>query len=123
MIAENGQYTSTDSFKYAARIIHNELQLGFDFHSLRHAHATMLIEAGANVKLKIFLGENTDNTALIHVHSEFQFPFQIPFVLSRSFSLCSLSQGSASSTVIPSIPGAPLLALIRLKALFSLFIP
>ncbi len=37
-IAENGQYTSTDSFKYCAKIIHNELRLAFDYHSLRHPY-------------------------------------------------------------------------------------
>ena len=69
-IAENGQYTSTDSFKYAARIIHNELQLGFDFHSLRHTHATMLIEAGANVKnVQARLGHTRIETTLqTYVH-------------------------------------------------------
>ena len=41
-------------------------------------------------------------------------------MLSRSSFLCCCSQGSASSTVIPSIPGAPLLALTRLCALFRL---
>ena len=35
-IAENGQYTSTDSFKYCSRVIHSEMQLAFDYHSLRH---------------------------------------------------------------------------------------
>lgn len=49
-IAENGEYTSTDSFKYASRIIHHELGLAFDFHSLRHTHATRLIEAGISPK-------------------------------------------------------------------------
>lgn len=49
-IAENGEYTSTDSFKYCARVIHHELQLPFDYHSLRHTHATLLIESGANIK-------------------------------------------------------------------------
>lgn len=39
-------------------------------------------------------------------------------MLSRSSSRCSLNHGSASSTVIPSIPGAPWLALTRLYALF-----
>lgn len=70
MIAENGQYTSTDSFKYAARIIHNELQPGFDFHSLRHTHATMLIEAGANVKnVQARLGHTRIETTLqTYVH-------------------------------------------------------
>ena len=35
-IDENGQYTSTDSFKYCSRVIHKELLLAFDYHSLRH---------------------------------------------------------------------------------------
>ena len=44
-------------------------------------------------KLKISDTEYTDNTALIHVHSEFQFPFQIPLrafqkPLCRSRTLC-----------------------------------
>lgn len=49
-VAENGDYTSTDSFKYASRIIHHELGIAFDFHSLRHTHATRLIEAGISPK-------------------------------------------------------------------------
>ena len=49
-VAENGTYVSTESFKYASRVIHKELLLAFNYHSLRHTHATMLIEAGANPK-------------------------------------------------------------------------
>lgn len=49
-VSENGEYTSTDSFKYCSRVIHKELQLAFDYHSLRHTHATLLIESGAHVK-------------------------------------------------------------------------
>ena len=49
-IDKNGQYTSTDSFKYCSRTIHHELHLAFDYHSLRHTHATILVEAGANIK-------------------------------------------------------------------------
>lgn len=45
---ENGEYISTDSFKYASRVIHSKISEPFDFHSLRHTHATMLAEAGAN---------------------------------------------------------------------------
>ena len=47
---ENGKMTTSDAFKYCSRIIHHELLLAFDYHSLRHTHATKLIEAGANVK-------------------------------------------------------------------------
>lgn len=69
-ITENGQYTSTDSFKYCSRIIHREMQLAFDYHSLRHTHATMLIEAGANVKnVQTRLGHtNIQTTLQTYVH-------------------------------------------------------
>lgn len=69
-IAENGQYTSTDSFKFCSRVIHNELKLAFDYHSSRHTHATMLIEAGANVKnVQTRLGHtNIETTLQTYVH-------------------------------------------------------
>ena len=69
-IAENGQYTSTDSFKFCSRVIHRELQLAFDYHSLRHTHATMLIEAGANIKdVQTRLGHtNIQTTLQTYVH-------------------------------------------------------
>lgn len=48
---ENGEQVSTDSFKYASRVIHHKLGYSaFDYHSLRHTHATMLIEAGVSPK-------------------------------------------------------------------------
>lgn len=48
---ENGEFISTDSFKYPSRIIHHKLNIPeFNYHSLRHTHATMLIEAGASPK-------------------------------------------------------------------------
>ena len=49
-VREDGKYCSTDSFKYCSRIIHNELKIAFNFHSLRHTHATYLVENGANIK-------------------------------------------------------------------------
>ncbi len=69
-IAENGEYTSTDSFKYCSRVIHNTLQLAFDYHSLRHTHATMLIEGGADVKdVQMRLGHGDIKTTLqTYVH-------------------------------------------------------
>lgn len=72
MVKENGEYSSTDSFKYAARVIHHELGIvKFNFHSLRHTHATILIEAGANVKsVQERLGHNNIETTLqTYVHN------------------------------------------------------
>ena len=69
-IAENGQYTSTDSFKFCSRVIHKELLLAFDYHSLRHTHATVLIESGADVKdVQTRLGHtNIETTLQTYVH-------------------------------------------------------
>lgn len=69
-IAENGEYTSTDSFKYCSRVIHKELLLAFDYHSLRHTHATILIESGANIKdVQVRLGHSNIQTTLqTYVH-------------------------------------------------------
>ena len=46
------------------------MQLAFDYHSLRHTHATMLIEAGANVKnVQVRLGHTDIRTTLqTYVH-------------------------------------------------------
>lgn len=70
-IAKNGQYTSTDSFKFCSRVIHRELQIAFDYHSLRHTHATLLIESGANVKnVQARLGHSNIQTTLqTYVHN------------------------------------------------------
>lgn len=47
---ENGEHVTTDSIKYLSRVVNYELGINFNFHSLRHTHATMLLEAGANIK-------------------------------------------------------------------------
>ncbi len=47
---ENGQFVSTDSFKYCSRIINHDLKINFNYHSLRHTHATILTENGATIK-------------------------------------------------------------------------
>lgn len=69
-IAEDGQYTSTDSFKFCAKVIHKELLLAFDYHSLRHTHATLLIESGADIKdVQVRLGHaNIQTTLQTYVH-------------------------------------------------------
>ncbi|MGL5868962.1 tyrosine-type recombinase/integrase [Clostridium chrysemydis] len=47
---ENGHLVTTGSFKYLSRVINNELNIDFSFHYLRHTHATLLLEGGANIK-------------------------------------------------------------------------
>lgn len=47
---ENGEPINTGTLRYLSRVINYELNIPFNFHSLRHTHATMLIEAGANMK-------------------------------------------------------------------------
>ena len=49
-IKENGTFQGTDAIKYASKVINCELGIQFNFHALRHTHATMLIEAGVPVK-------------------------------------------------------------------------
>ncbi|WP_027625759.1 tyrosine-type recombinase/integrase [Clostridium lundense] len=47
---ENGENVTTDTLKYLSRVVNYELGINFNFHSLRHTHATMLLEGGANIK-------------------------------------------------------------------------
>lgn len=71
MRKENGQYSSIDSFKYASRVIHYDLGIKFNFHSLRHTHATKLIEAGVSPKaVQARLGHSNIHTTLqTYVHN------------------------------------------------------
>ena len=46
-----GNFTSNDTVKYIATIVKKELDIpNFSFHSLRHTHATMLVEKNINPK-------------------------------------------------------------------------
>lgn len=45
-----GQLITPDSIKYCSRVARYDLGITFNFHSLRHTHATLLIEGGANMK-------------------------------------------------------------------------
>lgn len=47
---ENGTLINSDLARYASRIVNYKLNIQFNFHSLRHTHATILIENGANIK-------------------------------------------------------------------------
>lgn len=66
-----GGFYSPNSFSYASRVVRKELGINnFDFHSLRHTHATMLIEAGADIKdVSLRLGHaNIETTLQIYTH-------------------------------------------------------
>jgi integrase len=47
---EDGSPVTNNSIKYLSRVINYELMIQFNFHSLRHTHATTLLENGANIK-------------------------------------------------------------------------
>ncbi|SJT53979.1 Integrase [Clostridioides difficile] len=47
---EMGEHVTTNSLKYLSRVVNYELGIDFNFHSLRHTHATLLLENGANIK-------------------------------------------------------------------------
>ncbi|WP_019243688.1 MULTISPECIES: site-specific integrase [Bacillus] len=62
---ENGKIVTMDTIKYLSRVINYELMIPFNFHSLRHTHATMLIEAGVNIKyVQKRLGHDKISTTL-----------------------------------------------------------
>lgn len=62
---ENGNLVSTDSFKYASRVINHSLGIDFSYHTLRHTHATVLIENGADIKdVQARLGHDRIETTL-----------------------------------------------------------
>lgn len=47
---QNGTLINSDLSRYPSRIVNYKLNIQFNFHSLRHTHATMLIENGADIK-------------------------------------------------------------------------
>lgn len=67
---ENGEMITTNSFKYANKVINYSLGIIFNYHSLRHTHATTLIENGAEIKdVQIRLGHaNIETTYNTYVH-------------------------------------------------------
>lgn len=70
MYKENGKPVTPNSMKYYASTVTKELGFPFNFHSLRHTHATMLLEAGASAKeVQVRLGHNKIATTLdTYVH-------------------------------------------------------
>lgn len=50
-VDENGHFTSPSCLAYASRVIRFKLGITYDFHALRHTHATILIESGVTPKI------------------------------------------------------------------------
>lgn len=67
---ENGEFLTTNTFKYASRVINYGLGITFNYHSLRHTHATTLVENGAEIKdVQVRLGHaNIETTYNTYVH-------------------------------------------------------
>lgn len=69
-VRETGEWMSPETFRRYTRRIKEELKIQFDFHSLRHTHATYLAEAGVNPKnLQARLGhEKIETTLQTYIH-------------------------------------------------------
>ena len=69
-IKENGDYRGADTIKYLSKVVNFELGIHFNFHALRHTHATMLVEAGVPIKaISERLGHSNVRTTLeTYVH-------------------------------------------------------
>lgn len=67
---EDGEIITPNSFKYASKVINYELGITFNYHSLRHTHATTLIDNGAEIKdVQMRLGHaNIETTYNTYVH-------------------------------------------------------
>lgn len=62
---ENGKPVTPNTIKYQCDRIQKELGFPFNFHSLRHTHATMLLENGANIKdIQARLGHSRITTTM-----------------------------------------------------------
>lgn len=70
-IDENGALAIKETFGNYAPAIRKKLGINFDYHSLRHTHATKLVEAGANIKaIQKRLGhKNVSVTMNTYAHS------------------------------------------------------
>ncbi len=71
IVEESGKMLWFHGFVYCTKKIRKELGIDFDYHTLRHTHATMLIESGANIKaVQTRLGHKNIRTTLnVYTHT------------------------------------------------------
>ncbi|MBD5086440.1 MAG: site-specific integrase [Clostridiales bacterium] len=70
-IRENGTFISPRTMQHVSRIVKKEISNEFDFHSLRHTHASMLAELGVDPKyIQARLGHSDMKVTLgVYVHA------------------------------------------------------
>lgn len=68
--SEDGTWMSPETFRYCTKTIQTKLNIKFEFHALRHTHATWLAENGVNPKnLQMRLGhEKIETTLQTYIH-------------------------------------------------------
>lgn len=68
--SDDGTWMNPETFRYCSKVIQKELLIRFEFHALRHTHATMLAENGVNPKnLQARLGhEKIETTLQTYIH-------------------------------------------------------
>ena len=68
--AEDGTWMTPETFRYCSKTIQTQLNVQFEFHALRHTHATLLAESGVNPKnLQMRLGhEKIETTLQTYIH-------------------------------------------------------
>ena len=69
-IEASGEWITSNRFRYCSKIINEQLEIPFNFHALRHTHATWLAESGVNPKtLQKRLGpEKIETTLQNYIH-------------------------------------------------------
>jgi integrase len=67
---DDGAWITPETFRYCSKTIQKQLMIQFEFHALRHTHATLLAESGVNPKnLQMRLGhEKIETTLQTYIH-------------------------------------------------------